>query len=151
MTSYTVQVHLYGSVAVVTLCASPYRVGSAGSVEDLLRALTALDAGIASVVLDLDCAPDPAPARALATVDVWGAGREVTVVVLAPVGAVPGSGRGLRPGVAVLRAGEAGAGPQGAGDEAAPVHRLRRAIAGRVLVYQAAGIRQARSRAHPCS
>ncbi|MFJ7157029.1 hypothetical protein ACIQUQ_19045 [Streptomyces sp. NPDC101118] len=150
MTSYTVQVHLYGPVAVVTLCASADRSGSAGSVEDLPGALAGLGAGTASVVLDLDRAPDPAPARVLAAVEAWVTGRDVTVVVLAP-GPVPGSGRGRHHvGVPVLRMGWAGGLP-GSGDEAASAVRLRRGVAGRALAQQAAGIRQARHRAHPCS
>ncbi|RSS36169.1 hypothetical protein EF912_35675 [Streptomyces sp. WAC07061] len=146
MKSYMVQVHLYGSVAVVTLCASPDLAGRAGSVEGLVRALGELGAGVASVVLDLDCAPDPAPAPVWDAVDAWAAGREAAVVVLAPA---PGSGGG--PGVPVLRTGPAGGGPSGAGGEAAVVRRLRRAVAGRALASQAAGIRRARNRAHPCS
>ncbi|GAA0290539.1 hypothetical protein GCM10010302_31370 [Streptomyces polychromogenes] len=157
MQSYVVQVHLYGSVAVVTLCARPdpsHPFGHAAAGDALASALTRLGAGVDSVVLDLDCAPDPALGEALASVDAWAAGREVTVVILAPAPGTtpgPGSGRGGPPGVPVLRTGPPGAGLAGAGDEAAPVRRLRRAVAGRALAGQAAGIRQARSRAHPCS
>ncbi|MFJ8214971.1 hypothetical protein [Streptomyces sp. NPDC096033] len=146
MRSYTVQVHLYGSVAVVTLCAGPGRVGGARSVEGLLRVLAGLGAGVGSLVLDLDCAPFPAPAQALATVHAWAAGQEVAVVTLAPAEGPYGE---CRPGVPVLRMGLAAGGAWG--DEAAPVRRLRRHVAGRALVHQAAGIRQARHQAHPCS
>ncbi|RSS46501.1 hypothetical protein EF912_27455 [Streptomyces sp. WAC07061] len=153
MTSYTVQVHLYGSVAVVTLCAGPDRA-HAGSGEDLVWALDELGKGVVSVVLDLDCAPAPAPARALAAVGAWAAGRDVTVVVLAPAGtsgARFARGGARWPGVLVLRTGPAGAGLAVARDEAVVVQGLRRAVAGRALASQAVGIRQARGRAHPCS
>ncbi|GAA0299396.1 hypothetical protein GCM10010302_42440 [Streptomyces polychromogenes] len=147
MRSYTVQVRLYGSVAVVTLCAlpdpsHPFRHAAAG--DALASALTRLGAGVDSVVLDLDCAPDPALGEASASVDAWAAGREVTVVILAPAPGPtpgPGSGRGGPPGVPVLRTGPANDSLAGAGNEAAPVRRLRRAVAGRTPVPDRCGLR----------
>ncbi|MEW2412488.1 hypothetical protein AB0953_01970 [Streptomyces sp. NPDC046866] len=152
MQSYTVQVHLYGSVAVVTLCATLDPVGHAGCAEVFVRALDGLGVGVASVVLDLDCAPDPAPAQVLDAVDAWAAEREAAVVVLAStLSARFARGGGRRPGVPVLRMGLAGGTPSGAAGEAAVVRGLRRAVAGRALASQAVGIRRARNRAHPCS
>ncbi|MFD0372293.1 hypothetical protein [Streptomyces sp. NPDC127114] len=151
MKSYMVLVHLYGSVAVVTLCPKTGPAGGAASAERLLQALAGIGAGVGSVVLDLDCAPRPALAEAMSAVDACAAQREVTVVALTP-GRAPSGGH--RPGAPALRARPAGPadgdfGPRG--DGAAPVRRLRRVIAARALVHQAAGIRQARHRSHPCA
>ncbi|MEV7618421.1 hypothetical protein [Streptomyces sp. NPDC089799] len=156
MRSYTAQVHLYGSVAVVTLCARRAGADVTVCLAGLVRVLSGIGADVNALVLDLDCAPSPAPGDALASIDSWAAEREITVVAFSPSSnpmgtRPPGT---LRPGAPAVRAapaGPAGGGTRGPpGDEAAPA-RLRRDLGVRALVHQAAGIRQARHQAHPCS
>ncbi|MFJ8130095.1 hypothetical protein [Streptomyces hydrogenans] len=143
MQPYTVRVHLYGPVAVLTLCAGPDRVGGAWPGEGLAGVLAGLGAGVGSVVLDLDRAPVLVSAQASAAVAAWAAGRSVTVAALTSAQDSDGV---LRPGLPELRAVPGGR----RSDEAARARRLRRVVAGRALVQQAAGIRQARGLAHPC-
>lgn len=66
----------------VTLCASRDRVDGAACLGRLVDALAGIGADLRRMVLDLDCAPYPAPANAVAAVDAWAAEREVTVVAL---------------------------------------------------------------------
>lgn len=153
MSSYAVQVHLYGSVAVVTLCAKAGHADGAACLERLAHLLARLGVEVGSLVLDLDRAPYPTPSGALDAVDAWAAGRQVTVVALAPSNFHAGA---HQPGTPLLR--PAPVGPvRGAtlvappSDEAAPAQQLRHVLGTRVLLYQAAGIRQARHRSHPCS
>ncbi|MEV6202461.1 hypothetical protein AB0M64_21130 [Streptomyces sp. NPDC051771] len=117
--------------------------------------LADIGTGIGSVVLDLDCAPYPAPGDALATVDTWAAGRGITVVALTPSLRPTGAGGVRRAGVPALRAAPAGLAEHDvlgvpSADEAL-VRQLRRVLGVRALVHQAAGIRQARRQAHPCA
>ncbi|CAL9576845.1 hypothetical protein SUDANB120_04967 [Streptomyces sp. enrichment culture] len=151
MESYTVQAHRYGSVAVVTLCAAAHRVDGAVCRDRLLRVLSGIGPGVGCLVLDLDRAPSPAPADALAAVDTWAGGRRITVVALTPSAHAAGT---PRPGGVALRPAAAGAArgtPGSRAEEAAPARQLRRVLGVRVLVFRAAGIRQARTGAHPCS
>ncbi|MFD0268555.1 hypothetical protein ACFVGY_18575 [Streptomyces sp. NPDC127106] len=152
MKSYAVQVHRYGSVAVVTLCARTDRADTAACLERLAHVLTGIGAEVGSVVLDLDCAPYPAPVDALDAVDAWAAGREITVVALTPSYRRTGTRRPSAPSLRAVPAGLAeGAALGPPGGEAAPARQLRRVLGVRALVHQAAGIRQGRHRSHPCS
>lgn len=152
MKSYAVQVHLYGSVAVVTLCSTAAsRVDGGTCLEHLVQVLDGIEDCAGSVVLDLDRAPRPALVEALAVVDAWAAERGITVVALASGHRRTGT---RRPSAPALRAAPVGfaegvvLGPSD--DAAAPVRQLRGGIGVRALVHQAAGIRQARHHAHPC-
>ncbi|MER7537573.1 hypothetical protein ABTX77_22715 [Streptomyces sp. NPDC097704] len=80
--SYAVQVHRYGSVAVVMLCVMAERADGEVCLERLVDVLAGTGARVGHLVLDLDRAPYPAPADALATVGAWAARREVPVVAL---------------------------------------------------------------------
>ncbi|MEV4937261.1 hypothetical protein [Streptomyces zaomyceticus] len=74
MKSSTVQMHRYGAVAMVTLCARPSPVSTAAGPAALTHVLDGMGAEVGSVILDLDCAPFPAPADALDVVDAWADG-----------------------------------------------------------------------------
>ncbi|MER7951907.1 hypothetical protein ABTY59_31390 [Streptomyces sp. NPDC096079] len=151
MKSYAVQVHLYGSVAVVTLCARTDRTGGPASLRSLIQALAGIGSGVDSLVLDLDCAPHPVPADALAAIDRWAAGLEITLVILTPRNRRP---KTRPPEGAALRAApvdHARTDALGPLADEALVRQLQRVLGARALVHQAAGIRQARHHAHPCS
>ncbi|MER5730775.1 hypothetical protein ABT084_21005 [Streptomyces sp. NPDC002138] len=150
MKSYATHVHLYGSVAVLTLCAKPAAGDGATCLERLAHALEGITGSAGSLVLDLDRAPCPAPVDALAAIDVWAAEQAITVVALASSRRCVGRRRSATP---ALRTAPAGLAPysalRDAGVEAARVQQLRRDMGVRVLVRQAAGIRQARHQARP--
>ncbi|MFZ3474284.1 hypothetical protein ACODT3_04695 [Streptomyces sp. 4.24] len=151
MTPYAVHVHLYGSMAVLTLCAGRGSADEAASLDNLLRALAAVEGSAGSLVLDLDHAPHPFPADALAAVDAWAVEREITVVILSPPRRPTGRPRTSSPGprpAAHLAQGR----PRGAPDDETSLAReLLRFLGVRTLVHRAAGIGEARREAHPCS
>ncbi|AWZ09181.1 MULTISPECIES: hypothetical protein [unclassified Streptomyces] len=151
MNPYAVQVHLYGSVAVLTLCAGRGSADNGASLNNLLRALEAVEGSAGSLVLDLDHAPYPFPADALAAVDAWAVEREITLVVLSPPRRPTGMPRTSSPGprpAAHLANGR----PRGAPDDEPSLAReLLRILGIRALVHRAAGVGEARHEAHPCS
>ncbi|MFD6888030.1 hypothetical protein [Streptomyces sp. NPDC059957] len=136
-------------MAVLTLCAGACSGDSATSLESLTDALEGIGAGPGSLVLDLDHAPFPVPADALAAIDARAAKLKMTVVALAPSRQRAGSQQ-VAPALRLAPAGRVAA--RGAADgEAALARELYRALGDGVLIHRAAGIRTARRRAHPCS
>ncbi|MER7538380.1 hypothetical protein ABTX77_26860 [Streptomyces sp. NPDC097704] len=151
MKSYAVQVHHYGSVAVVTLCAWTDPADGPTCPEPLVQILSGIGAGVGSVVLDLDRAPYPAAADALATIGTWAGEREISVVALTPGDRGTETRRSGTPAVRAAPINLTRSHAPGPSDDEALVRRLQRALGVRALVHQAVGIRQARHRAHPCT
>ncbi|MGR4879463.1 hypothetical protein ACIPUC_08530 [Streptomyces sp. LARHCF249] len=137
MKPYTVHYQLYGTLAVVTLCAARDRNPRRGN-PVLAAALAALPAQTDSLVLDLDHA-DGTAADGLIAVRDWARvhGAFLTVLGGAAAGAAAPSVRSVRPG--------------GDGGTSARSLALRREMGERVVAQWALGIRRARRGVHPCA